>query len=146
MKKIFLAFIVFLFTASSFAQETTPVKAEKDNSEIKQLQADRDTAKVQVRRKTSENTRDNNKFIKLQNEKKKLKDQLKTAKKSKKSEKIEAIEVKVDDNLEAIKELEPKLKEEEKELDQLEKDLKNAEKALKTAKAKEAKEKAKGKK
>lgn len=145
MKKILLSFIGFLLSASLSAQETKAVKAES-TSDIKELQATRDTLKAELRRKTLENTKDNNKFTKLQSDKQRLKDQLKNAKKSKKTEKIEALETKVSDNLTAIKELDAKIKEEEKELSKLEKDLKNADKALKTAKEKEVKEKAKARK
>lgn len=154
MNRIFLATVLFLFTATAFAQqdsiqqpkEEQVEKAKVELTEIQQLQADRDSAKSILRVKTSANTRNNNRYEKLQNDKNKYKTQLSTAKKSKKQEKIEAAQGKIEENKQQIKDLDAQLKEEAKELTQLEKDLKNAEKTLKTAKEKAAKEKAKSKK
>lgn len=146
MKKIFLSFIAFLFTICSYAQEAKTVKPEKDNSEIKQLQADRDTAKAELKRKTLENTKNINKLLRMENENKRLKEQLSAAKKAKKNDKAETIQGKITDNVQALKELNTQIKEEEKELDKLDKEVKNAEKALKNGKEKAAKEKAKSKK
>ncbi len=141
MNKLFLAIIVFLFSSTAFAQEEE--KPQGGNTEIKELQAARDTAKALFKAKTLENKKNNSRYDKLQADKNKFKSQLSTAKKSKKQDKIEAIQAKIDDNKQQIKDLDLQLKDESKQLAQLEKELKNAEKALETAKKNAQKEKEK---
>ncbi len=142
MKKIFLVIGLFLFVTTVNAQRTP----KEVDPEIKELQIARDTAKAMVKIKNSENSKDLNRFDKLQNEKLKLKDQLSAAKKAKKTDKMETIQEKITENLDAIKELDLKLKADNKELDRLDKELKNAEKALQKAKERKAKEKEKARK
>ncbi len=146
MHKIIAVLFLSMLTHLSIAQDKSEVKAQVSISQSKQLQADRDTVKSQLRLKNQERTRDINKLVKTENSNKSLKDQLNSAKKAKKMDKIESLETKIADNKQTIKDLDVKIKADEKEIDQLEKDLKRAEKELKSAKENEAKEKAKGKK
>jgi chromosome segregation ATPase len=146
MKKTILLVTLFLFTSTLYAQKTAPPKTSVVSPEIKELQAQRDTAKSLLRQKTQENSKDVNHCKKLENNKETLKEQLKAAKKAKKSDKEEIIQEKLTATSDSLVELNKKLKVSDKELSQLEKDLDNAEKALKKAKEDEAKEKAQGKK
>jgi chromosome segregation ATPase len=139
MKKIAMLFMTLLFATVSIAQ-----KAPKQiDPEIKELQDARDTIKAELKIKTSLNTKNFNKFDKLQGEKAKLKDQYSSAKKAKKTDKMEAIQEKITENQQAIKDMDLQLKEENKDLDRLDKELKNAEKNLQKAKDRIAKEKSK---
>jgi hypothetical protein len=141
MKKIFLAILLFLFTASSYAQQPKPVK--EIDPEIKEKQTERDTAKAVLRVKTLEHTKDMNRYDRLYNTNKTLKEKLKVATKEKKTEKAEALEEKVTAYSDTLKELDMKIKSDKKELATLETDLEKAEKALKATKERIAKEKAK---
>ena len=146
MKKLLFAIVLFVASFGCMAQNPDSLRMAKLSPEIRELTINRDKVKSELKAKTLENNKDISKMTKLQNDKSKFKEQIKTAKKAKKSDKAEAAETKLNETTAAIKELEMKIKADDKTLDQLDKDLKNAEKALKAAKERVVKEKAKGKK